>query len=98
VQKACLEMAKLGFDNIIIAGMTMLLAAGKVFSGSSRIAADRGYLVRSETMALRMYKGFNFQPVPKRMSFDQLVEAGISVGIGNLTSNNPGLNGVMWDS
>jgi hypothetical protein len=92
------EMYKAGFKNYVIDGMTACLAGGKIFSGLSHIAADRGYGLNTKTFNLKMYKGYNFQPQPNRVSINQLVEVSINVGIGNLTINNPGLNFVMYDS
>lgn len=91
-------MLEANFDNYVIEGMTALLANGKVFSGLSRIAADRAYGIRLETVALKMYKNYNFQPVPERVSVNQLVDISISVGIGQFTSNGTGLDFVMYDS
>jgi hypothetical protein len=92
------EMFEAGFDNVVIEGMTMVLAGGKSFSGGARIAADRCYGVRLENYALKMYKGFNFQPVPERVSVNQLVDISITVGIGQFTCNGAGLSFVMHDS
>lgn len=92
------DMYEANFDNYVIEGMTAVLAGGKIFSGLSHIAADRGYLLNTKTFNLKMYKGYNFQPLNKRTSFNQLVDASILLGIGNLTINNPGLNAVMYDS
>ena len=92
------DMYEANFDNYVIEGMTAVLAGGKIFSGLSHIAVDRGYLLNTKTFNLKMYKGYNFQPVAKRTSFNQLVDASILLGIGNLTINNPGLNAVMFDS
>jgi len=92
------EMYEAGFDNVVIEGMTMVLAGGKVFSGFSRIASDRAYLITSKAMSLKMYKGFNFQPQPDRVAINQLVDVSINVGIGQFTSNGTGLCGVMYDS
>ena len=92
------EMYEAGFDNYVIEGVTALLAGGKSFSGLSHIAADRGYILNTKTFNLKMYKGYNFQPQPKRVSINQLVEVAINVGIGQFTINNPGLNAVMYDS
>lgn len=86
------------FDNYKIEGMTAVLAAGKIFSGLSHIAADRGYLLNTKTFNLKMYSGYNIQPLNKRTSFNQLVDAAILLGIGNLTMNGPGLNAVCYDS
>lgn len=87
-----------GFDNVVIEGMTMVLASGKVFSGLSRIAADRCYGINLMNLSLKMYKNYNFQPVPERMSVNQLVDVSITVGIGQLTSSGTGLSFVMFDS
>lgn len=92
------EMLKANFDNVMIEGMTMVLANGRVFSSLTRIAADRCYMIRLDNFALRMYRNFNFQPVQKRVSFNQLVDAAITVGIGQFTCNGSGLSAVMWDS
>lgn len=92
------EMFEAGFDNVVIEGMTMVLANGRVFSGLSRIAADRCYGIRLDNFALRMYKGFNFQPVPERVSVNQLVDISITVGIGQFTCNGASLSFVMFDS
>lgn len=92
------DMYEANFDNCVIEGVTCTLAAGKIFSGLSHIAADRGYLLNTKTFNVKMYKGYNFQPLAKRTSFNQLVDAAINLGIGNLTINNPGLNAVMFDS
>lgn len=92
------DMYEANFDNVVIEGVTMVLASGKIFSGLSHIAVDRGYLLNTKTFNLKMYKGYNFQPLNKRVSFNQLVEASLLLGIGNLTMNNPGLNAVMFDS
>ena len=92
------EMYEANFDNYVIEGMTCVLAGGKIFSGLSHIAADRGYLLNTKTFNLKMYRGYNFQPLNKRTSFNQLVDASLLLGIGNLTINNPGLNAVVYDS
>ena len=92
------DMYEANFDNYVIEGMTAVLAAGKIFSGLSHIAADRGYLLNTKTFNLKMYKGYNFEPLRRRTAWNQLVDAAILLGIGNLTINNPGLNGVMFDS
>lgn len=92
------DMYEANFDNYVIEGMTAVLAGGKIFSGLSHIASDRGYLLNTKTFNLKMYKGYNFQPLNKRTSFNQLVDASILLGIGNLTINNPGLNAVVYDS
>lgn len=92
------EMLEANFDNVVIEGMTMVNANGKVFSGLSRIAADRCYGIRLDNIALKMYNNFNFQPVPKRVSVNQLVDVSITVGIGNMTSSGVGLSFVMYDS
>lgn len=92
------DMYEANFDNYVIEGITCVLAGGKIFSGLSHIAADRGYLLNSKTFSLKMYKGYNFQPLNKRTSFNQLVDAALLLGIGNLTMNNPGLNAVIFDS
>ena len=65
------------FDNYKIEGMTAVLAGGKIFSGLSHIAADRGYLLNTKTFNLKMYSGYNIQPLAKRTSFNQLVDAAI---------------------
>jgi hypothetical protein len=92
------DMLEANFDNVVIEGMTMVLANGRVFSGLTRIAADRCYGIRLENFALKMYKGFNFQPVADRVSVNQLVDVAITVGIGQFTCNGAGLSFVMWDS
>ena len=92
------DMYEANFDNYVIEGMTAVLANGKIFSGLSHIAVDRGYLLNTKTFNLKMYKGYNFQPLNKRTSFNQLVDASLMLGIGNLTINNPGLNAVVYDS
>ena len=92
------EMLKMNFDNVMIEGMTMVNANGKVFSGLARIAADRAYGIRLDTVAFKMYKNYNFQPVTERVSFNQLVDCAITVGIGQFTSSGTGLDFVAWDS
>lgn len=92
------EMYKAGFENVEIEGMTMVLAGGKVFSGLTRIAADRGYGIRLENFALMMYRGYNFQPVKERVSLNQLVDVAITVGIGQFCCSGSGLSFVMFDS
>ena len=68
------DMLEANFDNIVIEGMTMVNANGKVFSGLSRIAADRCYGIRLDNVAFRMFKNYNFQPVQQRTSVNQLVD------------------------
>lgn len=92
------EMVEANFDNYVIEGMTAILANGKVFSGLSHIATDRAYGINLKTIALKMYRNFNFQPIPKRVSFNQLVDLALTVGIGSFTSNGTGLDFVMYDS
>lgn len=92
------ELLEANFDNVVIEGMTMVLAQGKNFSGGARIASDRAYGIRLENFALKMYKNFNFQPVPDRVSVNQLVDISITVGIGQFTCNGAGLSFVMYDS
>ena len=76
----------------------MVLSGGRVFSGLSRIAPDRAYGVRVDNFALRMYANYNFQPLPKRVSFNSLVEAALSLGIGQFSCNGSSLSWVMFDS
>lgn len=92
------DMLEANFDNVVIEGMTMVLANGRVFSGLTRIAADRCYGIRLENFALKMFNGYNFKPQPNRVSYNQLVECAITVGIGQFTCNGAGLSFVMWDS
>lgn len=92
------DMVEANFDNYVIEGMTAVLANGRVFSGLSHIAVDRCYGINTMTMAMKMYKGFNFQPLPKRVSVNQLVDVSLMVGIGSFTSNGTGLDFVMYDS
>lgn len=89
---------KAGFDNVEIEGMTMVLAKGKVFSGLSRIADDRVYVIDVDAFALKMYKGYNFEPLKSRTSFNQLVDASITLGIGQFTCKGAGTSGVGFDS
>ena len=91
-------MADAGFDNIVIEGMTMILSGGKTFSSLAHINDDECYLLNPDTFALKMYKGYNMQPIPERVSVNQLVDVSLTVAIGNLTMQNPALNGVMSDS
>jgi hypothetical protein len=93
-----MDMIEANFDNVVIEGMTMVNANGKVFSGLSRIAVDRCYGIRLDNFALKMYKNYNFQPVPERVSVNQLVDISITVGIGQFTCNGAGLSFVMLDS
>lgn len=92
------EMYEAGFDNVKIEGMTMVLASGLQFSGLTRIGTSEAYLINPNTMKLKMYKGYNMQPMPERHAVHQLVECSLQVAIGNLTTNNPALNGVMFES
>lgn len=92
------ELLKANFDNYMIEGMTAVLANGKSFSGLTRIAADRAYGVRLDNFALKMYKGYDFQPVQERVSVNQLVDIAITVGIGQFTCNGSSLSFVMYDS
>lgn len=89
---------KAGFDNVEIEGMTMVLANGKVFSGLSRIATDRVYVINTDNFKLKMYKGYNFQPLKTRTSFNQIVDASINIAIGQFTCNGAALSGVGFDS
>lgn len=91
-------MTQLGFDNVMVEGMTAVNAAGKSFSGLARIAVDRCYGLRLDNFALKMYKDFNFQPVADRVSVNQLVDIAITVGIGQFTCNGAGLSFVAYDS
>lgn len=91
-------MIEANFDNVIIEGMTMVNANGKVFSGLSHIAVDRCYGIRLDNFALKMYRNYNFQPVQERVSVNQLVDISITVGIGQFTCNGAGLSFVMFDS
>lgn len=92
------EMLKANFDNVMIEGMTMVNAQGKAFSGLSRIAVDRAYLIRLDNYALKMYRGFNLEPVKDRTAYNQLVDASIVCGIGSFTCNGAGLSAVCYDS
>ncbi len=76
----------------------MVLANGKVFSGLTRIATDECFLLNVKYFKLRMYKGYNMQPLPERVSVNQLVDVSITAAIGQFTTNNPALSGVMYDS
>lgn len=92
------EMFKAGFDNYQIEGVTVVLSAGKVFSGLSRIAADRGYILNMANFAFKTYQGFNMEPLRRRSSFDQLVDAGLLLTIGQFTCNGAALSGVIFDT
>ena len=92
------KMAEAGFDTIVIEGLVAVLAAGKQFSTLTRIGATEAYFLNPDTFALKMYKGYNLQPLQERVSVNQLVDVSITCGIGNLTMNNPALNGVMFES
>jgi hypothetical protein len=91
------ELVEAGFDVVSIAGMEIVLANGKSFSGLARIPAKRAYGINCKTMRLRMYRGYNFEQVKKRTAVNQLIEASIIVGIGQFTTNNPGVNFVAYD-
>jgi len=93
-----LAMVDAGFETFSIAGMDAVLATGKSFSGLARIGAKRAYGINTNTMRLRMYKGYNFEPVKKRTAVNQLIEASILVGIGQFTTNNPAVNFVAYDA
>lgn len=86
-----------GFDNYMIENMTALLAKGKVWDGSARIPSKRAYGINLNTIRLKMYRGFNFEPVKERVAVNQLMDAALTVGIGNQTTNNPGVNFVFWE-
>jgi hypothetical protein len=92
------DMLEANFDNYKIENMTAVNANGKSFSGLPRIAADSGYGIRLENFSLKMYKKYNFEPVQNRVSLNQLVEAAITVGIGQFTCNGAGLSFVAFDS
>lgn len=89
---------KAGFDNYQIEGVTMVLAAGKVFSGLSRIATDRVYVINTANFKFKTYQGFNMEPLRRRSSFDQLVDAGLLLTIGQFTCNGAALSGLGIDS
>lgn len=92
------ELLKMNFQNIVVDDMVVVLANGRVFSGASRIAADRIYMLNLENYAIRMYQGYNFQPVQKRVSTNQLLDISLTVGIGQFTCNGASLSAVMYDS
>jgi hypothetical protein len=92
------ELLKLNFQNIEVDDMTVVLANGRVFSGATRIPADRIYMMNLDNFKIKMYKGYNFQPVQKRVSTNQLLDISLTVGIGQFTCNSAGLSAVMWDS
>lgn len=92
------EMLKANFNNYVIEQMTVVNASGKVFSALPRIAVDSAYGIRLDNYSLKMYKKYNFEPVQNRVSLNQLVEAAITVGIGQFTTNGPGLSFVAFDS
>lgn len=92
------DMVKMNFDHVVIEGITLVNAAGKSFSGGSRIANDRIYIVPSSDYALVMYKGYNLQPLKERTAYNQLVDASILCGIGNFICYGAGLSAVGYDS
>lgn len=89
---------KAGFDNYMIEGVQMVLSAGKVFSGLSRIAADRVYVINTANFKFKTYQGYNMEPLRRRSSFNQLVDAGLLLTIGQFTCNGAALSGVGFDS
>jgi hypothetical protein len=92
------DLIEANFDNYVMEGMPVVLAAGKQFSGLARIGAKDSYLIRLDNFELDMYKGYNFQPIDKRTSFNQLVDVSITLGIGQLVSGGTSLSGVMYDA
>lgn len=92
------NLFKTSVDNYVIEGVTMVLAAGKVFSGLSRIAADRVYIINTANFKFKTYEGYNMEPLRRRSSFNQLVDAGLLLTIGQFTCNGAALSGVGFDS
>ena len=92
------KLANAGFDNISIENMAMILAQGKSFSGLTKINNDEAYILNPSTFNFKAYRGYNMQPLPERTAYNQLIEVSLQVLIGNLTINNPALNGVLFDS
>lgn len=91
------KMANAGFDNISIENVTLMLAQGKSFSGLTKINNDEMYILNPSTFNFKAYKGYNMQPMERDMP-NQLIEVSMQVLIGQLTTNNPALNGVLFDS
>jgi hypothetical protein len=90
------KMAMAGFDTIIVEGITCVLANGLVFSGGTRIGVTDFYALNTKYFKLKMYKGYNMQPLPERYSVNQLVDVSLQVGIGNFTCNAPAFSGVLF--
>lgn len=90
------KLAVAGFDNIIVEGMATVLANGLVFSGGTRITATDSYMINTKYFKLKMYRGYNMQPLPERYSVNQLVDVSLQVAIGQFTCNAPAFSGVLY--
>jgi len=90
------KFAKAGFDNIIVEGMTTVQASGLNFSGGTRITATDSYMLNTKYFKLRMYKGYNMQPLEERHSINQLVDVALICSIGQFTCNGPAFSGVLY--
>lgn len=92
------KMAEAGFDTIIVEGMTAVQASGLNFSGGTRITATDSYMINTKYFKLRMYKGYNMQPLAERHSVNQLVDVALLCSIGQFTCNGPAFSGVLYDA
>lgn len=91
------KLAKAGFPNISIEGVDLMLAQGKSFSGLPKINNDEMFILNPDTFNFKAYKGYNMTPIERDLP-NQLIDVSIQILIGNLTINNPALNGTMFDS
>lgn len=94
------ELAKMGFDNIMLDGVPCILGGGYSFAGTSYggMKPDMAWLLNLDYLKLRVGKGRFFQPLKERESVNQDAMVKFLVFCGNLTCSQFGLQGRVWDS
>ncbi len=93
------ELAKIGFDNYVLDGVTVCLGGGfkSASSGATSLAATKGYLVNADYLKLRVAAGRYFAPLDSRPITDADSEVHYLAFCGNMTCSNFGLQAVMFD-
>ncbi len=92
------KMAKIGFKNMFFCELPVVLGSSVNFGGQTLIQDDLSYFIDPKGIALKVYKGANFERLQKIQSINQDAEAQLIIFMGNMTMNRAKTQAVLFDS
>lgn len=92
------NLAKLGFDNVVVNGIPVVLAGGVNFGGETLIGDTEMYLLNTQYVKLGYHKDLFFDAMEERWSINQDVSVKYIGLMGQIYSSAPRLQGRVFDS